>query len=71
MTELNHISRCNLNHLNHDFKHIKLSIFECNICNVSIIFTQDYKYWKMNKYEYSTELYETNCNEQCIKALLE
>lgn len=82
MAELNHISECNLNYLNHDLKHIKLALFRCNICNVGIIFSQTGIYWKVDRiyddyecsttvYECSTTVYEISCGEECIKKLLE
>lgn len=75
MNKLNNINTCNLNYLNHDLRNIRLSLFKCNICNVSVIFSQNGVYWKVDRIidneEYSNIVYKTNCNEECIKKLLE
>lgn len=33
-----HVKFCNKHYLGHNFKHIRLAIFKCDVCNYKIVF---------------------------------
>ncbi len=70
--ELPHIIKCNLNYLNHNFKHIDAAIFKCDICSIEVVYNCINKYhiWK-HSYPWQDVVLDITCKEYIIKKLLE
>jgi hypothetical protein len=75
-TNLPHIIKCDLNYLNHNFKHVDAAIFKCMICEIEIEIVynsfNEYNIWSPRYgFPYTDNKLDINCKEHMIKKLLE